>query len=72
MMAILNIIGPWAICVAMFGVPFAVAWWASDGFTSDEWGSMETHVIPVVDPFTQHPGNALVSMRTGVVLCYMG
>ena len=62
----------WSIYVAMFGVPFAVAWWASDGFTSDEIGSMETQVTIGLDPFTQQPGLALVCRNTGHVVCFMG
>ena len=62
----------WSIYVAMFGVPYAVAWWASDGFTSDEIGSMETKIVIALDPFTQQPGLSLVCRNTGHVVCYMG
>ena len=72
MRELLNVIGPWAVVVAMFGVPFAVAWWASDGFTSDEIGSMETELTFALDPFTQKPGLALVCRNTGHVVCFMG
>jgi hypothetical protein len=72
MMELLNVIGPWAVGFVFFGVPFAVAWWASDGFTSDEIGSMETQVTIGLDPFTQQPGLALVCRNTGHVVCFMG
>jgi hypothetical protein len=72
MMELFKEILLWSIYVAMFGVPFAVAWWASDGFTSDEIGSMETEITIALDPFTQKPGLALVCRNTGHVIYYMG
>ena len=67
----LNAIGPWVVGVAVFGVPVALAWWLSDGFSSVEVGSGETLVVPAFNPHTQRAGHAVVSKPTGAPVAYI-
>ena len=67
----LNAIGPWVVLAVLFGVPFALAWWLSDGFATVRIGSGDTHVVPVFNPHTQMAGNAVVSKSTGAPVAYL-
>lgn len=59
MMEFLNAIGPWVVSVAVFGVPVALAWWLSDGFSSVEVGSAETLVVNLQSAYPKGQGTRL-------------
>lgn len=67
----LNIVGPWLCGAFIFGVPLALAWWLSGGFSDVEIDLDETHVVPAFNPHTHRAGNAVVSKATGVPVAYI-
>lgn len=67
----LNAIGPWAFGAIVVGVPLALAWWLSDGFSTVVIGSTETVVVPAVNPHTLRAGSAVVSKSNGMPIAYL-
>lgn len=63
MAQILDTVGPWLALGLFYGIPFALAWWLSDGFANVTPGSMDvgvgfsprTHKIGLV-VFDRHSG----------------
>lgn len=72
MLKLLDIVGPWACAAFIFGVPIALAWWLSDGFTNFEESSPGTRIRPGVNPITHMPGLVVVSRYSGLPVAFIG
>ena len=58
MAQILDTVGPWLVAGLLYGVPFALAWWLSDGFANVTFTMQEMHIGPAFNPHTQETGYA--------------
>jgi ribose 1,5-bisphosphokinase PhnN len=69
-MEFLNAVGPWLVGIFIFGVPIALAWWLSDGFSNVTFSS-ETEIRVVPNSTGHHSNLAVVNIRTNVPISYL-
>jgi len=71
MYAVLAVVGPWLCVGVCLGIPFALAWWLSEGFAGiSSWPSAPWQFRNVFNPRTGRHSAAWVDESTGQTVMY--